>query len=106
MERMKLMVGSRGNAKGITAFIHIAKLAGMTEQEIVELISSVWRESKEVDMKKEVAEVRHGRWERKEDECCYWFECSECGEEPAKTNDNDDYFSAYCPHCGAKMDAE
>lgn len=51
----------------------------------------------------DVVEVRYGRWERKEDECCYWFECSECGEEPAKTNNNDNYFSVYCPNCGAKM---
>ena len=53
-----------------------------------------------------VVEVRHGRWIRKEDDSCYWYECSECGEKLAKTQWGNDYFSAYCPNCGSLMDKE
>ena len=54
----------------------------------------------------DVVEVRHGRWVRKEDDSCYWYECSECGEKLAKTQWGNDYFSAYCPNCGTLMDKE
>ena len=54
--------------------------------------------------KADVVEVRHGRWIRKEDDSCYWYECSECGEKLAKTQWGNDYFSAYCPNCGTLMD--
>jgi len=54
----------------------------------------------------DVVEVLHGRWIRKEDDSCYWYECSECGEKLAKTQWGNDYFSAYCPNCGALMDKE
>lgn len=51
-----------------------------------------------------VVEVLHGQWIRKEDDSCYWYECSECGEKLAKTQWGNDYFSAYCPNCGTLMD--
>ena len=54
----------------------------------------------------DVAEVRHGQWIRKEDDSCYWYECSECGEKLAKTQWGNDYFSAYCPNCGTLMDKQ
>lgn len=41
----------------------------------------------------DVAPVRHGRWS-------FDGECSECGEFDVQ----DPFGSAYCPHCGAKMD--
>ena len=53
-----------------------------------------------------VVEVLHGQWIRKEDDSCYWYECSECGEKLAKTQWGNDYFSAYCPNCGTLMDKE
>ena len=56
--------------------------------------------------KADVVKVRHGRWIRKEDDSCYWYECSECGEKLAKTQWGNDYFSAYCPNCGVLMDKE
>lgn len=43
--------------------------------------------------------VRHGFWKRRNDEWFDFFECSVCG---AKNNPE----TAYCPHCGAKMDLE
>lgn len=58
----------------------------------------------------DVAEVRHGRWFRDEDN---WnslttFQCSVCGEEYCFECDEDiltlNY--NYCPNCGAKMDLE
>ena len=52
----------------------------------------------------EAEPVRHGMWVRKEDECTYWYECSECGEEPLRDGWTQRVFSRYCPNCGALMD--
>ena len=58
------------------------------------------------DLKKERAEVVHGRWEQKE----FWtdggtWRCSECGRQimfmkGTPTTEK----MHYCPNCGAKMD--
>lgn len=48
-------------------------------------------------------EADHAQWVRVEDECCFWYECSACGEEPAKIHGNCDFFSPFCPHCGRPM---
>ena len=53
----------------------------------------------------EAEPVKHGRWERQEDDECYWYECSECHNPPAQRFKRD-YFSDYCPNCGAKMGLE
>ena len=60
----------------------------------------------EIQPAADVVEVRHGQWIRKEDDSCYWYECSECGEKLAKTQWGNDYFSAYCPNCGTLMDKQ
>ena len=54
----------------------------------------------------DVAEVRHGKWEVWENHPTIYgkdtlYVCSEC---TAKYTDA--YAYNYCPHCGAKMDAE
>lgn len=43
-----------------------------------------------------------GEWTQAENDVCYWYVCSECGGRPAHTF-RYDFFSPYCPHCGAKM---
>lgn len=50
--------------------------------------------------------VRHGRWDRAEDDFCYWHECSECGEKPPLDEYKQERFSPFCPNCGARMDME
>ncbi len=47
-----------------------------------------------------------GKWVRVEDDCTYWFACSECGADIPKNKWGNDYYSAYCPDCGAYMDGE
>lgn len=50
----------------------------------------------------DVAEVRHGRWEKKDDPYGFFDiipVCSECG----RTTELRKQY-AYCPYCGAKMD--
>jgi len=47
--------------------------------------------------------VVHGRWVKVHDEVCYWLACSVCGEEIPKRFGTD-YYTSYCPNCGAKMD--
>ena len=54
----------------------------------------------------DVAPVRHGRWEKKHDDVCYWHECSECGERLPLNQWRQPWESPYCPNCGAKMDGE
>ena len=45
-----------------------------------------------------------GHWIKKEDDTCWWYVCSECGQEPLKNRWNDDdVLSTFCPNCGAKM---
>ena len=82
-----------------TAFMLCSKCANKLEQDIR-------RYKVEEAPATDVVEVRHGQWIRKEDDSCYWYECSECGEKLAKTQWGNDYFSAYCPNCGTLMDKE
>ena len=52
----------------------------------------------------DIEPVRRGKWKRKENTKVYWYACSSCGEDVPKNEYGDDYFSDYCPNCGAKMD--
>lgn len=45
-----------------------------------------------------------GYWKRKVEYGVYWYVCSECGNELPKSRCGTDYFSDYCPDCGAMMD--
>lgn len=51
----------------------------------------------------DVQPARHGRWEKKHDDVCYWHECSECGERLPLNQWRQPWKSPYCPNCGAKM---
>lgn len=42
-------------------------------------------------------------WKRCEDEVCYWFECSNCGNGPLYTRYKQELLSDYCPYCGCLM---
>lgn len=57
----------------------------------------------------EAEPVRHGRWEDKK--VAFYLKCSECGATVRKNLydvflDCDIRDLNYCPHCGARMDAE
>lgn len=56
----------------------------------------------------DVAPVRHGRWEKRDDLFLdTLYRCSVCGEEfylENGTPQENQYY--YCPNCGAKMDEE
>lgn len=49
-------------------------------------------------------ERKTGKWVKKVDDGVYWYECSECGDYPLKSAFGYDYFSEWCPHCGAKLE--
>lgn len=53
----------------------------------------------------DVEPVKHGRWEKHRGDVCYWWECSECHDHPARKSGYV-FFSRYCPNCGAKMEWE
>ena len=44
-----------------------------------------------------------GHWEKATDKYCYWYKCSCCGTKASKNEWGSDYFSPYCPECGARM---
>ena len=44
-----------------------------------------------------------GRWERKESDLSWWYECSECGESPLYNPYSDEVLTPFCPWCGAEM---
>lgn len=46
---------------------------------------------------------KKGKWIRKDDETCYWYECSECGCSPPKDTYKQEWLSDFCPNCGADM---
>ena len=48
--------------------------------------------------------VVHGRWVKGTSCDLYWNYCSVCGEKILKNEYQQDYFSDYCPFCGARMD--
>lgn len=54
----------------------------------------------------DAVEVKHGRWIKKTADCIYYYACSECGEPVLRSQWGCDFFSEFCPNCGAKMDGE
>ena len=44
-----------------------------------------------------------GKWERKESELSWWYECSSCGETPLYSPYSDEVLTPFCPWCGAEM---
>ena len=43
----------------------------------------------------------HGKWEKHDDGIMFWWECSECHQDP--WYDREELYD-YCPSCGAKME--
>ena len=51
-----------------------------------------------------IVSANDSKWERKEDDVSYWYECSNCGERPLyNAYYESECLSDYCPWCGAKM---
>ena len=44
-----------------------------------------------------------GKWERKESDLSWWYECSECGESPLFDPYEHEVRSPFCPWCGSEM---
>ena len=47
-----------------------------------------------------------GKWERKESDLSWWYECSECGESPLFDPYEHEVRTPFCPWCGAEMETE
>lgn len=43
------------------------------------------------------------KWEKKTDNCCYWYVCPHCGEETPHNKWGHLYFSNFCPGCGKPL---
>ena len=52
----------------------------------------------------EVRPVVRGKWKKKNDDVCYWFECSVCGQRPPWNEWGTEWQSPFCPNCGAMME--
>lgn len=46
-----------------------------------------------------------GAWLYKDNEKYYWYECSVCGEHTPTKWCMNEWFSPFCPNCGAKMES-
>ena len=44
-----------------------------------------------------------GRWERKESDLSWWYECTSCGESPLYDPYENEVRTPFCPWCGAWM---
>ena len=51
----------------------------------------------------DVRPVVRGKWAKKNDDVCYWFECSVCGQRPPWNEWGTEWQSPFCPNCGADM---
>lgn len=51
----------------------------------------------------EAKEVVNAKWIKKNDDICYWYECSNCGCYIPQNRYHNDWFSNWCPDCGAAM---
>ena len=51
-------------------------------------------------------EQAQGFWKKEVEDGMYWYACSECGHVVPKDRYRQDWFSDYCPNCGARMDEE
>lgn len=92
-------------------------MARYIDAEKIKFIGDVWYDDKNnvlvtlEDVKRAIAQtpnadavdVRRGKWKRKENTKVFWYACSLCGEKVPKNEHGYDYFSDYCPNCGAKM---
>ena len=57
-----------------------------------------------LDLPSATPQPKMGHWKKKEDDTCWEYVCSECGQGPLKNRWNDgDVLSTFCPNCGAKM---
>ena len=69
-----------------------------------------WSDKDVVDMLKRVPSAQperiKGRWERKESDLSWWYECSECGESPLFDPYENEVLTRFCPWCGAEMKGE
>ena len=45
-------------------------------------------------------------WKRCQDDTCYWFECSNCGQAPLYTRFKQEILTDFCPYCGCMMEDE
>lgn len=51
----------------------------------------------------DVVEVKHGEWEKCENDGYEWFQCSRCQNRPLNDYNERPVFSDYCPNCGSDM---
>lgn len=54
----------------------------------------------------DVVEVKHGKWEKFDQECEVEYVCSKCNFCIIEADPKQDCAFTYCPNCGAKLDAK
>lgn len=70
-----------------------------------EEVKKAYDELEQVKRERDVF-VRHGKWVKTDNGVCYWYECSLCHERTPFGEYKNEWFSDYCPNCGARMDEE
>ena len=51
----------------------------------------------------QLREIINEKWTKKENDMCYWYVCSHCGHDVPENRYHNDWFSDWCPNCGARM---
>ena len=64
---------------------------------------SVMKQLIETQPAADVAPVSHGKWVKTDNGVCYWYECSLCHERTPFGRYKNEWFSDYCPYCGAEV---
>jgi len=49
---------------------------------------------------------KSGKWKKTTNRYSYWYECSACGCKVPKNEWGAEYFSPFCPECGAAMEVD
>jgi len=100
----------REEIKDNTYFINeTTEKEGIDYETVEKIIDKYKAETEYVDIEDVKAlppvtpDPKMGHWEKTTDKYCYWYKCSCCGTKAPKTEWGNDYFSPYCPECGAKM---
>lgn len=51
-------------------------------------------------------EIIYAKLEKKNNKILYWYECSNCKSKPPKNQYDCEWYSNFCPNCGATMESE
>ena len=101
-KRLIKMCDATAVYNGIVLYMAENAYLNDTALDVLKMVAGWLNDAPTVD----AVEVVHGRWAKQVEDDCYWYECSECAGAVPRTRWGHDWYSDYCPNCGAKMDGD